>query len=155
MNARSRHEDGLHTTSLTRGEITVLGHLAEGRTQREAAAALSVAVSTVAGYLTSAANKLLTSRAAATLHAAIIAGHLPAPEYTGPPVEFTNEERHLWQTFATAPTKTAAATALGLSPTVVSSRLDALMSRAGARNPAHFIALGHTHRVLSEAGPAS
>ncbi|MFD7552228.1 LuxR C-terminal-related transcriptional regulator [Streptomyces sp. NPDC059816] len=155
MSVRSRHEDGLHTTSLTTAEITALGHLAEGRTRRETATALGVAESTVASYLTRAGTKLLTTGAPATLHAALVASHLPAPNLDGSPLDFSDEERRLWQTFATAPTKTAATAALGLSSKEVSAQLDALMGRVGARNPMHFIALGHAHRVLSRNGPAS
>ncbi|MEO3976859.1 LuxR C-terminal-related transcriptional regulator [Streptomyces sp. CAU 1734] len=144
---RSHHESGLQTTLLSDTERSVLEHRAQGRTKAETAAALGIAESTVSGHVSRAAGKLVTSGAPATLNAAYRTGQITLPDaVTG--MEFSDDERRLWQEAATRNTNIEIARALKLDPGQVGSALRDLMRRTGARDRVHLVMLAYAHRIL-------
>ncbi|MCM2392725.1 LuxR C-terminal-related transcriptional regulator [Streptomyces albipurpureus] len=149
MPARIRHEDGLHTTQLTRKELAVLTHFAKGGMKREVAQALEIAEGTVSSHLGHIANKLVVSGLPAILHAAYTRNILkPAEPQSIETTEFSAAERRIWHA-ATESTYGALARAAGLSQQEAVGQLKTLMRRVGAVNRAHFVALGHAHGVLT------
>ncbi|WP_370417338.1 helix-turn-helix transcriptional regulator [Streptomyces sp. QH1-20] len=132
---------------LTKTEVSVLEHLAEGLTTREVAETMGITPRTLGGHLAHIRDKLIVTDRPVMVHAAYMGEQLQRPDAAEAPGEFTQRDHDLWNLLATKPLPEIGQS-LKVSRHTARGMIKDLTVRAGARSETHVVKLGHAYGIL-------
>ncbi|MFE0136197.1 hypothetical protein ACFWY6_32215 [Streptomyces sp. NPDC059037] len=108
---------------------------------------------TIRGHLSRVRIRMAApgSSRAVLVHVLLSAGQVPPPTPNKPAPDFTDADQMLMRALAQHSRATTIAEVCGLPLRGLRNRIDELCTKAGAADPAHLVALGHSWQVLAPA----
>jgi DNA-binding NarL/FixJ family response regulator len=128
---------------LTPRQVEVLQYIAAGKANTEAAHALNIAVGTLNRCLIEIGYRLQQSTNAAKVGAALSTGQMPCPSAPAHIPELDSDELALLRALARFSERDRIAAHAGVAVADLRPSVDALISKAGAANAVHLVALAY------------
>ncbi|SDN16710.1 hypothetical protein SAMN05216259_10323 [Actinacidiphila guanduensis] len=132
---------------LTPVQAEVLQLIAMGRSVTEVGLSLRLSYAMVTHHLIGAGRRLGRYSDASRVDAALSTGQITPLEPVPPPPALDETDLALVHALRCLPERGRIAAHTGLAEDLVPGAIDALLAKAGARTPAHLVALVHTWRL--------